>query len=494
MRKTICLGIIGVVAMLLGFSCSVNFKAVVEGTVVDQELYEMDSTKGAIGNVRVYIYLNDSYREKDYQRWQQTGLRPDEPSLEDENKKNKNKITQLYSGQVVTTDQNGIFSMQSIWWTDYVSKYGTDASIKNAYFLFYHDDYGLVPSRNRVVLIGDGNTVKLPPFPIQKAINETLVKGRIIDANQLESAQVVGIPNVTVKIYMPKKWSIENDTVVVANDDWKYEPTYTISTDANGYFSQMISYRKFSPGSSTEMSKIKIRLSYELANYSAFCLTTEANEKFCGYEAATGNVYSGDRILDLKDVSNWVLFDGETKTVSYWDHNDGKTIDSTVGRNSSDYTKCDFDLNADGYNDVYYEMDVVCDGAKRENIMTISDLRLRKNQLTAKITGRVYDASNQGVDDATVTFYWFNDESTKIASVNSASVVYGSTGMNIDREEGHYNIDLTLTSYNHIGNNSTTIPIWLVAKKGDFTSTMESKLISFGIVASESQNIDFTIQ
>lgn len=476
------------VALLWASSCSVNFRATIKGSVVDQDLYEADSTKGAIGNVRVYLYLSQADRDKDYQRWEESGLCPDEPqnsTASSGSTKSKDKTKPLYVASVVTTATDGTFAINNIWWTDYASKYGTDASVKNGYFLFYHDSYGLVAYTKDVKLIGDGNTVTLPPFPIKKDINETVVKGRIVDANLVKNGQSVGVANVSVKIYTAKKWSMNGESVEVANEDWKYEPSYTVTTNADGYFSQSISYPKYIPGISQKISKTKIRLTYELAGYSAFCLTTEANQKFSGYDV-NGNPYSESRSVDLTSSTNWVLLDGAKTDVSYYDHKNGNSVTVSVGRDGSDVTKCDFDFNADGTKDIYYEIEIVSDGTRRENIMTINELKIRKNQLSATIYGKVLDTSANGVIGAAVSFYWFNKDDTKISSVNSSAS--GSSN------NGNYSATITLTSYNHTAASDFTMPIWIDAKKDSLKADRAKYDIDFGIEAAIQKNLDLTIK
>lgn len=465
------------------FSCSAAFSAGVQGKVVDFQEYEANPKNGAIRDVRVYLYLDSKQRDSDFNDWKESGLKP-----EDYKEKSTGKeLDKRYVG-FSTTNDSGEFTLSSIWWMDYFPKYGTDASVSKGYFLFYHRDYGMVLYPHTILLKGDSSTQRFPPFSIKKAINETRLTGRVVDANLLASGQPVGIAGVTLRFFLPTEWRIEGDEVVVENDKWNTAASYTAKTDAEGCFSQLISYRVYLDGSATAFSKTKVRIILSMPLYSPFCLTTEANEKFSGYQK-DGSIYPHSRTLDLADPTNWVLLDGSSKEVSYYDFFTDSTFTETIGRDSSDYMKADFDLDADGHLDAYYELTILNNGSQRDNIQTLPDFHLRKIALKAQVVGQVL-SSGSGVNNANILFKWFTNDQEEIASVTSTKKVFGTEGTTV--EDGHYSALLNLTCYNYSTHQNVAMPVYVEAKKDSLSYPLTRTIFQFAIngTRENSQNIE----
>lgn len=171
-------------------ACDVAYSASVTGTVVDKELYDQDPKTGAINNVFVYVYWNEKDRESDYRFWVKHNWKPEEKPATDEKGK---KLKRLYNDMAVT-NADGVFTFSALWWLDFFPEFGTDASVENAYFMFYHKDYGMVKYEKATLLTGDGRTRTLAPFPIVKQIHEAILKGRVIDKNRTLNGSPVGLP------------------------------------------------------------------------------------------------------------------------------------------------------------------------------------------------------------------------------------------------------------------------------------------------------------
>ncbi len=436
---------------LFFFSCDAAFDASVSGSVVDKELNDEDPTSGSIENVIVYLYLDESDRDMDHLFWTYKNWKPDEKEVDykltAEEKKlglSNYKLGALYEEQTVTNSQ-GNFTLEGIWWLDYFPTFGTQASTTEGYFMFYHKDYGMVKYENVVKLTGDGRTRQLPPMKIIKSIHEAILSGRILDKNLKENGQSKGLSGVTVTVYTTDVWTVdganpdnyESGTVVVKSSDWKTNPSYTFTTDSEGYFSQDVSFRKFPEGSSVEVFKTQMLVTYSLSNYSLFELTDEANVKY------TANNWTGTYgDVDLKLPKNWVLFDTTNM-------------------------KKDFDLDNDTFTDIYYPIDVSVSKIEEGRIPTdrdknkviMDDVYMRGNRLSASIEGRVFNADPNSlapgtdkntiaVDGVTISVKDFKTDTKSLATDTTSTKIISASDPPIT-EKGSYSINLSITSYNH---------------------------------------------
>lgn len=457
-------------------SCSINFDASIDGKVVDSEEFDNDPDTGGIENVRVYLYLKEDDLDADLDDWSKLGQRPDELKTEPYGVGNEKEreIDKRYQAMTMTSG-TGQFTFPGIWWTDYFSEYGTDASVELGYFLFHHPDYGMIKNASSIRLYGDGRTRTISPFSIEKAINEAIVKGRVIDQNIKNNGQPVGIEGTSVKIYMPEEWTIDNGVVTVAPDKWKTEPTYTVLTDTDGYFQQTVSFRRFNKNSSVEDTMVAVRMTFSRLNYSQFCLNTTANTLYSGFKATGANIgdpYTEDRTIDLTDTSNWVLFDGATATdVTYW--NGEVAYTESVGVVGG-VMQSDYDLDADGNLDIYYPLTVTAK-VERSEVIELADIHMRNNALQGEIAGRVWaDANDDGLvgtlpaetyqNDALVTFKWFVADDTPEGSETTASKIY-SDQIESAIEPGHYAHSINWTVYNYAGETFKR-QFWIYAGKG----------------------------
>jgi len=75
------------------------------------------------------------------------------------------------------------------------------------------------------------------------------------------------IPNVTVRIYVPKNWNFDSNNNPIVNDSsFDNKPSYTTTTNANGEYTVRISFPKM-PSASQDYGRTKIRIVYFLNDY-----------------------------------------------------------------------------------------------------------------------------------------------------------------------------------------------------------------------------------
>lgn len=471
--------------------CSAAFDASINGVIVDMDDYENDPDSTGIENVRVYLYLKDRDRQRDFEDWRTDDLRPDELKLDEKGE----EIDKRHVDMAITNG-TGTFSFVGVWWVDYFPEFGSDASVEPGYLLIYHPDYGMISYESTIRLYGDGRTRDLGPFPIQKAINEAMIKGRVLDMNVTENGQPLGLAGVSVDIYTTDSWSVTDGVVTVENDDWKKEPTYTVLSDSEGYFEQTVSFRKFLGNSSEELIQTKMRIVFSRTGYSQFCLAEDANNKYSGFVPA-GTEYVGDRTVDLQDPANWVLFDGPVATVNYWN---GSAQDSETVGLAGGMLKKDFDQDADGIEDIYYELVVPAATQRGEVIELAHPIRMRNIRLQAEVAGRVFaDTGTTGPDNgvwdddvyaapppalpvstadtyengATVTFDWFSAGDTIGTTVTDNKIISDQVTTGNAIEEGHYSFSINWTSYNYEGATANR-QIWISATLPNGATTLSS--------------------
>lgn len=464
-------------------ACDAAYNASIIGKIVDKEKYDEDPLIGGIGEVSIYIYLDEKDLDTDLAYWKETNLKPDEKPERDENGRKHRDLKKLYTDKSVTGVE-GDFKFEGIWWLDFFPEFGTDASVEPAFFLFYHKDYGIVKYDRTVYLTGDGRTRTLSPFPILKQINEVILKGRVIDKNRKLNGSDLGVPGVSVDIYLPKTWTVGDSGVTVLDDDWRIDPTYNVVTDAEGYYLQTVSFPKF-PEVTPEVAKTKVRVTYTSANYSLFELTDAASTTYSGYTTASGIVNYASVInrngatVDVKDPAIWSLFNTELKK--------------------------DFDLNADGNIDAYYEETLESKGNteadKRRNIVTLNNISMRNNLLRATISGRVNDVATPGiyinaVQISAQDFFEISVQSSieTLGTATTKNVVVPNSDPAVV-EAGSYSINnLAWTCYNYSGE-EVLRPVWMNAiKEGGITSLpFGENNIRFSAVNLVENTIDFTV-
>ena len=122
-------------------SCYSVFEGGTSGLIVDSE--STSTPKAGIGNVDVYAYTSEGDRNSDYSSWVEgQDFFPNAS----------------YYGHT-STNNDGSFSISKLVWKSENPAFGKDADIRNIYFLFYHENYGLTKGQSLIVSDSISNTV-----------------------------------------------------------------------------------------------------------------------------------------------------------------------------------------------------------------------------------------------------------------------------------------------------------------------------------------------
>ncbi len=145
MKKKLVI-VIGITVLLLISSCSVVFRGGVGGLI-------KDNNNQGIDGVRVWAYLDESARDSDY-----TTYLSDPTEVEQ---------SSMIKGST-TTDANGNFTISALIWNSTSPVFGKTADVKEIYFLFYHELYGLQKNHFAVRIYSDATN--------SSAVNESFSK------------------------------------------------------------------------------------------------------------------------------------------------------------------------------------------------------------------------------------------------------------------------------------------------------------------------------
>jgi|YNPMSStandDraft_1061717.scaffolds.fasta_scaffold00034_7 hypothetical protein len=231
-----------VFSYLLLFSCSSVFRASLTGQYIDSE------NKNGINDGYVFLYISKDRFDKDWEDYQAT----------------KNYIAffaNCFSSTTTTTvnNQSGVFTFNAVVWSTLNPFFGKDADIHEIYLVFYHEDYGVSYSTHKIV---SDSTTRLTPIKASKIKNSAIIHGKIVNVSSGEP-----IPNVTVRIYVPKNWNFDSNNNPIVNDSsFDNKPSYTTTTNANGEYTVRISFPKM-PSASQDYGRTKIRIVYFLNDY-----------------------------------------------------------------------------------------------------------------------------------------------------------------------------------------------------------------------------------
>lgn len=293
--NTLWLAALAVGAGLVLAGCSVVFSSSINGRVIDKEERENNNNVVGVSDARVYLYTDQAAWEADYNAYVEgnTDTLPDAPD----------RRPYRYF-QSTTTDSNGNYQFAGVVWETMNSAYGKTADRKEVYILVYHPNYGLWKNPNPYIVISDVTT-EFPPMEIEDLYNEGRLSGRVLDWKDGKP-----LANAAVNIYVPKKWSYTSDDKVdAASLEFPTTAAYSVNTDADGYWSATIRYKKMG-GHADRVNKTRVRVAWNETDYRA---EDPAKGTPAGTSLNSGTV-SGDRDLDGNgrtalegDTNDWYL-------------------------------------------------------------------------------------------------------------------------------------------------------------------------------------------
>lgn len=382
MKKTVFF-LLCPVLMLTG--CDGVYDASVQGVVLDWDDYNDSSvTDAGINDVDVYLYLDEAVLDEDVNAWNSNGTWPDDRV----NKKGVNEAG-YYAKTTTATSGNkkGVFGFNGVMWHNLFPQYGKPGDRATLYFLFYHKDYGMVKADNPVT-VTSGVTSNLPQFRIKKALCEVILSGYVVDMNKKQKGSANNLPlsNVTVNIYMPESFDAEKGTA----ETWERTPKYTVVTDAEGRFEQKINFTK---RSTPEIQKCPVKLTFEIADYAAYTLTSAAADIFSGLGAGGTNSGNVER-----DENNWVLLNGKDQvTLTYKGYNAGSTtatdLTETIGGVGVEFTE-KYDIDRDGEQEVCLPVVLECNTKNTVSSYKLGqNIFLRQYRFTTTVGGKITDAA-----------------------------------------------------------------------------------------------------
>ena len=158
-------GFILISGLLAG--CSVVFTSSVTGMIVDKDDYENSAVDPGINDARVYCYLDTGKRQEDLDLWTADGTLP-------EGREKKNYLLDSTTSPDLLTGVNGVFSFDSVVWQRFFPKYGKSEDIREAYFLVYHEAYGM--NTHDAVLVSDTDTL-LGPVQLERTSDRMIRYG-----------------------------------------------------------------------------------------------------------------------------------------------------------------------------------------------------------------------------------------------------------------------------------------------------------------------------
>ena len=113
--------------------------------------------------------------------------------------------------------------------------------------------------------ISSGSYTDLGEIGLSDELNTAVVSGRLVNSNTSE-----GESNVTVQIFTAEDWeytSADPESIEAASDvDWPENPSYTLTTDLNGDFSQSIEFER-KPSGSDNRETTRVRMVFIKDNY-----------------------------------------------------------------------------------------------------------------------------------------------------------------------------------------------------------------------------------
>ncbi|MCQ2572737.1 MAG: hypothetical protein MJ182_02450 [Treponema sp.] len=178
------LQIIGLLSIFLLTSCYSVFSGVASGRVVDSE--STSTPKTGIADVDIYAYTNKEDRDNDFSSW--NGSDKFHPKAE--------YFCHTNSGN------DGRFTLSRLIWKTEKSKFGKDADYSTIYLIFFHENYGLVKSEERILIVSDSTSDSV--FQELTRIKKSTVLN--INVNDVVSGQTAN-PAVSVKISVPQSTS-----------------------------------------------------------------------------------------------------------------------------------------------------------------------------------------------------------------------------------------------------------------------------------------------
>jgi hypothetical protein len=149
-RYTVVTFGVAVVTTICIIGCSVVFSASLSGVVADKDDYEKASVDPGINDVSIYLYLEQSDRDADYNAWDKDkdGTLPE---TRDEERYHLHTTTSLEP----QSGTNGYFSFDNIIWENLLPTYGNSGDVKEFYLNFYHSAYGMVRKNKTVASDAD---------------------------------------------------------------------------------------------------------------------------------------------------------------------------------------------------------------------------------------------------------------------------------------------------------------------------------------------------
>lgn len=222
--------------------CSSVFRASLTGKYVDSE------SENGINDGYVFLYTDERKFNEDWEDYNKT-------------KDYKVFFNNSFSSTTTTTQNNeaGVFTFNAIVWQTIFPMFGKDADVQTVYLVFYHEDYDASYSKQKIV---SDATTRLTPIKVERIKNSATIHGIVVDYASGEP-----IANVTVRVYVPKSWTFDNNNEpIVTNANFENTPTYTITTNANGEYSVKISFAKI-PSITDDKGKTKVRIVISLTDY-----------------------------------------------------------------------------------------------------------------------------------------------------------------------------------------------------------------------------------
>lgn len=434
------------VLMLTG--CDGVYDTSVQGVVLDWDDYNDSSvTDAGINDVDVYLYLDETILEEDLNAWNSDGTWPDDRV----NKKGVNeagyyaKTTTAVSG-----NKNGVFGFNGVMWHNLFPEFGKPGDRATLYFLFYHKDYGMVKADNPVT-VTSGVTNNLPQFRIKKALCEVILSGYVVDMNKKQKGSVNNLPlsNVTVNIYMPTTFDASKGTA----ESWERTPKYTVTTDTEGRFEQKINFTK---RSTPEVQKCPVKLTFEIADYAAYTLTSAAADQFSGLNGGSnsGNVE--------RNPENWVLLNGQDKvSLTYKGYKADSTaptdLTEEVGGAGIEFTE-KYDIDRDGEMEVCLPVVLECNTKDSVSSYKLGqNIFLRQYRFTTTVSGKVIDSTGATFPGSVM----LADNSNYDNATTAVTVPTGSGDTNVHQ----YSMSHSWSVYNYTSEYSYQL-VYMKAKVG----------------------------
>ena len=177
MKKNVLVLLFFAIIGLCFTGCYSVFEGGTSGLIVDSE--STSSPKAGIGNVDVYAYTSEGARDSDFSSWSE----------------GQDFVPNASYYAHTTTNADGSFSINKLVWKSGSPEFGKDADIRNIYFLFYHENYGLTKGESLIVSDSISNTVYKELTAVRK---NTILNLSFVDVASNQNTTNSVLVNVSV--------------------------------------------------------------------------------------------------------------------------------------------------------------------------------------------------------------------------------------------------------------------------------------------------------